>query len=84
MAAIARLSGERALVTGASSGLGAHFAELLASHGAEVILAARRIDALDAVAHKGQVHGQPTTVALEVDDRASRAKLVKPWVPSTS
>lgn len=44
------LSGRRALVTGASSGLGAHFAGVLGSAGAHVILAARRRDALKAVA----------------------------------
>jgi len=37
-----RLDGKRALITGASSGLGLHFAALLAGAGAEVTLAARR------------------------------------------
>lgn len=37
-----RLDGKRALVTGASSGLGQHFAGVLARAGAEVVLAARR------------------------------------------
>lgn len=41
-----RLDGRVALVTGASSGLGAHFAELLASVGARVIAAARRTEPL--------------------------------------
>ena len=36
------LSGEVALVTGASSGLGERFAEVLAGHGAKVVVAARR------------------------------------------
>ncbi|MCC6199328.1 MAG: SDR family NAD(P)-dependent oxidoreductase, partial [Moraxellaceae bacterium] len=36
-----RLDGRRALITGASSGLGQHFAETLAQAGAEVVLAAR-------------------------------------------
>ena len=36
------VAGKRALVTGASSGLGLHFAELLARSGASVTLAARR------------------------------------------
>ncbi|RYE29776.1 MAG: SDR family oxidoreductase [Hyphomicrobiales bacterium] len=41
------LSGKSALVTGASGGLGLHFARLLARHGVEVTLAARRQSALD-------------------------------------
>ncbi|MGO4171286.1 SDR family NAD(P)-dependent oxidoreductase [Bosea sp. TAF32] len=41
------LSGKSALVTGASGGLGLHFAKLLARHGVEVTLAARRQSALD-------------------------------------
>ncbi len=77
MAITAQLSGKRALVTGASSGLGAHFAELLAAHGAEVVLAARRIEALDAVARKVGSHAQPSTVTLDVNDSASRARLVE-------
>ena len=42
------LSGKRALVTGASSGLGRHFARTLAVAGAHVAVAARRLDRLDA------------------------------------
>ncbi|RZL88484.1 MAG: glucose 1-dehydrogenase [Variovorax sp.] len=45
----ADLSGITALVTGASSGLGAHFARLLAGSGASVLLAARRVAALEAI-----------------------------------
>ena len=43
------LAGERLLITGASSGLGAHFARLAVAAGAEVVAAARRVDALDAL-----------------------------------
>ncbi|MGB6538924.1 MAG: SDR family NAD(P)-dependent oxidoreductase, partial [Xanthobacteraceae bacterium] len=43
-AAIFDLSDKVALVTGASSGLGARFAEVLAENGAAVALVARRTD----------------------------------------
>ncbi|RYZ06869.1 MAG: SDR family NAD(P)-dependent oxidoreductase, partial [Comamonadaceae bacterium] len=43
------LHGRCVLVTGASSGLGAHFADVLARAGARVWLAARRADRLDAL-----------------------------------
>jgi NAD(P)-dependent dehydrogenase (short-subunit alcohol dehydrogenase family) len=44
------LSGKTALVTGASSGLGAHFSGVLARAKARVILAARRVEQLEQVA----------------------------------
>lgn len=43
------LSGQTALVSGASSGFGAHFARLLAAEGAQVVVAARRKQKLDAL-----------------------------------
>jgi NAD(P)-dependent dehydrogenase (short-subunit alcohol dehydrogenase family) len=43
------LSGKTALVTGASSGLGAHFAKCLGDAGASVVLAARRADRLQSL-----------------------------------
>ncbi|HEY4673989.1 MAG TPA: SDR family NAD(P)-dependent oxidoreductase, partial [Nitrososphaerales archaeon] len=45
-----RIKGKVAVVTGASSGLGVTFAEALAEGGANLILAARRIEKLNEVA----------------------------------
>jgi NAD(P)-dependent dehydrogenase (short-subunit alcohol dehydrogenase family) len=68
------LTGKRALVTGASAGLGAHFARTLARAGAEVLLAARREEALAAVAD-GIISegGRCRTLRLDVADPASIA-----------
>ena len=70
------LTGRRALVTGASSGLGAHFAHVLARAGAEVVLAARRTDELAKTADKiGGLGGSSRVVSLDVADPASIAAL---------
>lgn len=67
-----RLDDKVALVTGASAGLGAHFATVLAGAGAEVILAARRPDALAAVAERIRADGgKCETITLDVTDGAS-------------
>jgi NAD(P)-dependent dehydrogenase (short-subunit alcohol dehydrogenase family) len=63
------LAGRRALVTGASAGLGLHFARLLAEAGAEVVLAARRREVLDgAVARLHDAGHRACAVALDVAD----------------
>ncbi len=67
-----RLDGKRALVTGASSGLGEHFARLLAQAGADVVVAARRVDKLQALVQEiAAAGGQASAVALDVTDPAS-------------
>ena len=64
-----QLEGKTALVTGASSGLGRHFARLLAREGATVLAAARRIDALRALSNEiEQEGGDCIPVAMDVAD----------------
>ncbi len=66
------LDGRVALVTGASSGLGAQFARTLAAAGAAVVLASRRIDKLkDLRADIEGSGGDAHVVQLDVTDRDS-------------
>ena len=60
------LSGKVALVTGASSGLGVHFARTLASAGASVAIAARRADRLASLQAELQKAGSKAA-AVELD-----------------
>ena len=72
-----RLDGRRALVAGASSGIGLAAAAALAQAGAAVTLAARRAPELAAVAEAiGRGGGQATARALDVTDLAAAAALV--------
>jgi len=67
-----RLDNKLALITGASSGLGEHFAQVLASAGARVVVAARRLDKLDQlVAQISDNGGTATAVQMDVTDPAS-------------
>ena len=69
-----QLEGKTALVTGASSGLGRHFARLLAQEGARVVVAARRVDALTALSDEiGRQGGTCIPVAMDVTDPDSVA-----------
>ena len=70
------LAGKRVLVTGASSGLGRHFAKTLARAGAQVIVGARRVDRLeDLVADLNRNGSNAVAMALDVTSRASIACL---------
>jgi NAD(P)-dependent dehydrogenase (short-subunit alcohol dehydrogenase family) len=66
------LSGRVALVTGASSGLGAQFAKVLSAAGAGVVLAARRIERLKTLrAELEAADGDAHVVGMDVTDVAS-------------
>jgi NAD(P)-dependent dehydrogenase (short-subunit alcohol dehydrogenase family) len=78
------LRGQRAVVTGASSGIGVETARALASAGAEVTLAVRNVEAgakaADALARKlpagaGELH----VARVDLADPASVAGFVRAW-----
>jgi len=71
------LTDQIALVTGASSGLGRHFALLLARAGAKVAVAARRLERLEALTAEIEgFDGRAVPIALDVTDPASVADAV--------
>ena len=71
------LSGQVALVTGASSGIGRHLAQLLATAGAKVALAARRADPLAEAAREiSAAGGQGLPVVCDVTRADSVAAAV--------
>jgi NAD(P)-dependent dehydrogenase (short-subunit alcohol dehydrogenase family) len=72
LASLFSLEGRTALVTGASSGLGRHFAALLADAGARVAVAARNVAGLDElVAEIAASGGEARAVPLDVTDTQS-------------
>ena len=64
-----QMAGRIALITGASSGFGAHFARLLVAEGARVVIGARRVDRLDALA--AELSDAALGVAMDVTNEAS-------------
>jgi NAD(P)-dependent dehydrogenase (short-subunit alcohol dehydrogenase family) len=66
------LGGKVALVTGASSGLGAHFAHCLGDAGASVVLAARRADRLESLQAELASKGV-TAKAVELDVQSAES-----------
>lgn len=66
------LAGKSILVTGASSGLGLHFAEYLASAGADVVLAARRLEKIEHTAKALRANGlKARAIQMDVTQRSS-------------
>ena len=72
MSTLFSLKGKVVLVTGASSGLGEHFAHVVSGAGAKVVIAARRVERLQALADQLRSQGgEVIAVALDVTSRAS-------------
>jgi NAD(P)-dependent dehydrogenase (short-subunit alcohol dehydrogenase family) len=69
-----RLDGRVAIVTGASSGLGERFARVLASAGASVVLAARRLERLEDLASE---LGDAVAVRCDLVESDARAQLIE-------
>lgn len=71
------LTGQVALVTGASSGLGRRFAETLAAAGASVVVASRRADRLEELVKEIDARGgKAVAVTVDVSDVAALADAV--------
>jgi NAD(P)-dependent dehydrogenase (short-subunit alcohol dehydrogenase family) len=72
-----RLDGKVVIVTGASSGLGVSFAQACAEAGADVVLAARRVEKLEGTADLVRAGGRRAlTVATDVADPAQCQAMV--------
>lgn len=61
------LSGHRAVITGASSGIGKEYAHQMAAMGADLVIAARRLDRLTALAETLQTQYQVRVECVQVD-----------------
>ena len=71
------IEGKVVVITGASSGLGESTARHLAELGATVVLGARRVDRIDALARELTAKGQPAlAVQTDVTDRLQVQRLV--------
>ncbi|WP_394727916.1 SDR family NAD(P)-dependent oxidoreductase [Altererythrobacter sp. GH1-8] len=76
MAQSSKFEGKLALVTGASKGIGAATAKALAAEGAQVILVARDVKALEAVEDEIHAAGGSATIApLDLSEAESIARL---------
>ncbi|ANK81306.1 MAG: hypothetical protein TEF_11220 [Rhizobiales bacterium NRL2] len=76
-----RLAGRRALITGASRGIGASIAERYAEEGADLMLVATGLPQLRDIAAKAAAHGgKVETLAADVSDRAAVEAMIETCV----
>lgn len=72
------LDGKVVVITGASSGIGRELALVFAQRGAKVVLAARRLDLLEAIRHEIEPYASEVLVAqTDVTDESQMKKLVQ-------
>lgn len=77
------LNGKIALITGASSGLGEHFAQTLADAGAKVVVTARRVDRLHRLVERIRSSGgQAIALPIDVADAKSVADCFEQTIAS--
>ncbi|HEX6348532.1 MAG TPA: SDR family oxidoreductase [Candidatus Dormibacteraeota bacterium] len=69
------LAGRVAIVTGASSGLGAHFARMLHSRGMRVVMAARRRELVESLA--GELGENAVAVTIDLTESGAATALVE-------
>ena len=70
-----RISGRTCIITGASSGIGAHLARVMASEGARVALGARRTELTEGIAQEiRNAGGQALAVPMDVTSEKSVAQ----------
>jgi len=79
---MADLQGKRALVTGASSGIGAAIARRLAADGVALVITARRAPALEAIATECRARG--VTVEVVVGDLGKPGGATEVWAAATA
>jgi short-subunit dehydrogenase len=79
---MSELAGKRALVTGASSGIGAAIARILADHGVHLVLTARRKDALDELAT--ELRGKGVNVDVVTADLGRAAAASTLWTTAAA
>src|SRR5260221_11313270 len=80
-----RIKGKVVAITGASSGIGAATALMLAAQGAKVVLGARRSDRLEELSGRiAKVGGEAGYLVTDVKQRNDLVKLVQlAWIPIT-